>query len=359
MPGKIDDLPVSITAVDLNALTDLHQRIEARLGGMAVSAELKADWARLSGIVNQLTEDFSDLSFMHTTVLEHSSELENALSAKNEELSSLMVKMKKYLSTYLYNLILGGNEEAKSGVYKRKNFVVFFSDIVGFTDITDTLEPELLSGVLNAYLNTMTKIASKWGGTIDKFIGDAIMIFFDPEMAGDDVAESARRCVSMAIEMQSSLGLLREHFEKMGFQHALRIRIGINTGYCTVGNFGADERIDYTLIGGNVNIASRLEHHAPVGGILISASTYILIKHLIRATPKGKIQVKGVSHPIEAYEVIGLLKADEQEAAPMLSLYPDGFELKGIKYDLDQTSTIEREAMVRSLVQALNKLMHS
>ena len=134
----------------------------------------------------------------------------------------------------------------------------------------------MLSILLNSYLNEMSKIALKYGGTIDKFVGDAILIFFgDPETKGDK--EDACSCVLMALEMQERMHHLKNLWENQGITNPLEIRIGINTGYCNVGNFGSENRLDYTIIGGEVNLASRLESNAMTGQILISQETLSLI----------------------------------------------------------------------------------
>ena len=143
----------------------------------------------------------------------------------------------------------------------RKKLTVFFSDIQGFTELTDRLEPEVLSYLINNYLNEMSNIALKYGGTIDKFVGDAILIFFgDPETKGEK--EDATACVLMALEMRERMEHLRKKWEDNGISSSLRIRIGTNTGFCNVGKFGSEDRLDYAIIGGRVNLASRLEPSA-------------------------------------------------------------------------------------------------
>ena len=189
----------------------------------------------------------------------------------------------------------------------RKKLTIFFSDIKDFTRLTDTLEPETLTSIINTYLDEMAAIALRHGGTIDKYIGDAIMIFFgDPETRGEK--EDALACVKMAIEM-------REHMKKVHNENLipsgtppLQIRMGINSGYCTVGNFGSEERLDYTIIGGPVNLASRLESQAEPNEILISRSTYALIKDEIASEERGEITVKGIARPVQIYQVVDLWK---------------------------------------------------
>jgi adenylate cyclase len=131
------------------------------------------------------------------------------------------------------------------------------------------------------------------------------MIFFgDPETRG--VKKDAVACVTMAIAMQRRMAELSADWRNSGIEAPFRCRIGIHTGYCTVGNFGSEDRMDYTIVGGAVNLASRLEHEAPPGGILISYETYAHVQDEVRCEEMGRIQVRGIGHPVAAYRVVGL-----------------------------------------------------
>ena len=182
---------------------------------------------------------------------------------------------------------------------------MFFSDIAGFTETTDKMELEDVTHLLNQYLTEMSRVALDYGATIDKYVGDAIMIFFgDPETRG--VKQDALACVQMAIAMQQRMQELGDEWRDLGIEIPISCRIGIHTGYCTVGNFGSEDRMDYTIVGGAVNLASRLEHEAPPGGILISYETYAQVKDEIRCEEMGRIQVRGIGHPVATYRVVGL-----------------------------------------------------
>ncbi|MCB0545423.1 MAG: adenylate/guanylate cyclase domain-containing protein [Saprospiraceae bacterium] len=225
------------------------------------------------------------------------------IEKKNRQLERLSNQLSKYLSPQVYRSVFLG-KEVRHETY-RKKLTVFFSDIKEFTDITDSMESESLANLLNNYLNEMARIALQYGGTIDKFMGDAIMVFFgDPESKGDK--EDALNCVLMAIEMRSRMEELRQEWINDGYPHALHIRMGINTGYCTVGNFGSEDRMDYTIIGGQVNIASRLEALSEPDQILISHETYSLVKDRVVCQPLGEITVRGVRYPVKTYSVVGL-----------------------------------------------------
>lgn len=149
----------------------------------------------------------------------------------------------------------------------------------------------------------MTIITHKCGGTVDKFIGDAIMIFFGaPERTPDK--ENALNCVKMAIEMQEKMKKLQIKWFNDGFENPLHIRIGISTGTSTVDNFGAEDRLSYTVIGGQVNIAARLEGICQPDEIMISHPTWAFVKDEIECTPGEKVSVKGINREIMTYKVL-------------------------------------------------------
>lgn len=218
-----------------------------------------------------------------------------------DHLSELSRKLSKYLSPQVYKSIFHGTQDVKIGC-SRKRLTVFFSDIVGFTDATDNLEPEDLSFMINSYLNSMAEIAVKHGGTLDKFIGDGILIFFgDPESKG--IREDALACVEMARDMHLQMNTLMETWRSKGLDYPMQIRMGMSSGYCTVGNFGSESRMDYTVIGRVVNIASRLENLADEGKLLISHDSYILIRDSYTCIDKGAVKVKGLEKEISVHEI--------------------------------------------------------
>src|SRR5262249_20210578 len=139
--------------------------------------------------------------------------------------------------------------------------------------------------------------------------------FGDPETRG--VKQDAIVCVRMAIAMQKRMRELADIWLSMGIAMPLRCRMGIHTGYCTVGNFGSEDRMDYTIVGSTVNLASRLEHEAPVDGILVSYETYALVKDEVRCEARGRVRVKGIGYPIAVYEAIDLIEAVEAQSQPL------------------------------------------
>ena len=258
------------------------------------------------GTVTVMT-DVTELKDAERNLLEAKQRVEEAsklVTEKNQMLESLSSKLSKYLSPQLYKSIFSGEKNVEVAS-QRKKLTIFFSDIAGFTETTDLLESEELTSLLNQYLREMSSIALEYGATIDKFIGDAIMLFFgDPETRG--VKEDAVACVKMAIAMQQRMRDLQVAWREGGQEHVFQLRIGINTGYCTVGNFGSDDRVDYTIIGNEVNLAARLQSHADLGGILLAHETYSLVKDTVLAEETGTITVKGFAKPVRTHRVVGL-----------------------------------------------------
>jgi PAS domain S-box-containing protein len=269
---------------------------------------------------------------------------EQDLTDKSKALAALSSKLAKYLAPQVYDSIFTGQQDVKI-VSKRKKLTVCFSDLVGFTEITDKMESEDLTELLNHYLTEMSKIALQYGATIDKYVGDAIVMFFgDPATLG--VKEDALACVQMAIAMQNRVSELAHEWHDMGISTPLQCRIGIHTGYCTVGNFGSDDRMDYTMVGGTVNLASRLEHEAPPGGILLSFETYALVKDNVRCEERGDVRVKGVAAAIATYAVVGLNHSPEQGDTTHLRL----------ELEVDRMTGEERKAAAEALRRALGLL---
>ena len=269
---------------------------------------------------------------------------EQDLTEKSNALAALSSKLAKYLAPQVYNSIFTGQQDVKI-VSKRKKLTVCFSDLVGFTEITDKMESEDLTQLLNRYLTEMSKIALQYGATIDKYVGDAIVMFFgDPATLG--VKEDALACVQMALAMQARVAELAHEWRDAGIATPLKCRIGIHTGYCTVGNFGSDDRMDYTMVGGTVNLASRLEHEAPPGGVLISFETYALVKDKVRCEERGEVRVKGIADPVATYVVTGV--QEERERA-------DSAHLR-LEFEVDRMTSEERAAAAEQLQRALKRL---
>ena len=304
------------------------------------------------GIVAVYT-DITAIKNAEEAIRAANSKLERAndlVTEKNNALEVLSTKLSKYLSPQVYSSIFSGSKEVKI-VSSRKKLTVFFSDIADFTATTDDLESEELTTILNHYLTEMSVIALAHGATIDKYVGDAILAFFgDPESRG--IEEDAIACVNMAIAMQKRMRELQVEWRERGLQKPFQLRIGINTGYCTVGNFGSEDHMDYTIIGSEVNLASRLQSHAELGGILLSHETYSLIKDHVLAEERTPIQAKGIAKPVRNYAVI----------APIEDLVAQGRaiheELDGLRLMVD-LQKLDKEKAVKALEGVLTRLKTS
>lgn len=212
------------------------------------------------------------------------------LQEQKNKIQDIADKLGKYLSPQIYETIFEGKNDARIGA-SRKKLSVLFVDLVDFTPATELMKLEDLSVWLNTYLDQMAELALNHGGTIDKFIGDGIMVFFgDPETNGDK--EDAIRCVLLGLEML-----------KRADDLGLNIRIGIHSGEGVVGNFGSKNRMDYTVVGSTVNLASRLESNSSAGRILISKCTQELVKEQFHCELRGEIKVKGIDRDILTYWV--------------------------------------------------------
>ncbi len=222
-------------------------------------------------------------------------------SANARRLKTLSEQLSRYLAPQVYQSLFDGSRRAEIQT-QRKRLTVFFSDIKNFTASTARWQPEEVTFLLNSYLEEMSLVAADFGGTVDKFIGDAIVIFFgDPHTLGP--REDALKCVRMAVSMQQRLKDLQVRWRSLGIYKLFEIRIGINSGYCDVGNFGSTLRMDYTIIGREVNLAARLEQAAEPGEILISAETHALIRDEMEVDARAPVVAKGFPEPITVYAV--------------------------------------------------------
>jgi class 3 adenylate cyclase/HAMP domain-containing protein len=298
--------------------------------------------------------DITDQKRSEIALIEEKRRTEEAseqVTEKNKMLESLSAQLSKYLSPQVYSSIFSGQQRVEIASRRRK-LTVMFSDIAGFTETTEALESEELTGLLNNYLTEMSNIALEYGATIDKYIGDAIMLFFgDPESRG--VKEDATACVEMAIAMQRRMRDLQLEWLDQGLENPFQLRIGINTGYCTVGNFGSEERMDYTIIGNEVNLAARLQVHAGLGEILVAHETYSLVNDTVRAEELAPATVKGFAKPIRNYRIVGH-HDDTANRDAVVSIDKDGLRVAlylGHLTDEDRLQTIAEIEKILSRVK--------
>jgi class 3 adenylate cyclase len=309
--------------------------------------ERKLARSEASRVALEEAKDRADSLYRH--VLLETEEQKALVDEKSRMLEALSSKLSKYLAPQVYQSIFSGRRDVSLET-TRKKLTVFFSDLKDFTQTTDDLEPEDLADLLNEYFTEMSKIALEHGATIDKFIGDAMLMFFgDPETKG--VEGDATACVTMAIAMQRRMRELQNAWRTRGFQQPLRMRIGINTGYCNVGNFGSTDRMDYTIIGGEVNLAARLEEHADPDGILLSYETYALVRARVTAEEREAIEVKGIRRAIRPYALTEFL--DEPGAEDLISSEIDGMSVRIDVRHLDDT---RRQALLAELADITDRL---
>jgi len=275
------------------------------------------------------------------------------LGTANEFLASLSMKISRYLSPQIYKSIFSGQTDVTIHT-ERKKLTIFFSDIKDFTATTERLQPEQITRLLNEYFTEMSLIAFKHGGTVDKFVGDAMLIFFgDPETSGE--AEDARACLRMALDMQRRIAGLNVKWRNEGVEHPFRVRMGVNTGFCNVGNFGSADRMDYTIIGAEANLAARLQAIAEAGHVVISYETYALVRDILIARPLPPITMKGISREVVPYEVEGILDAAGARVE-VFSEHTAGLDLYLDPTLLDASAAEHVRGVLRNALDSLERM---
>ncbi|NDG84030.1 MAG: adenylate/guanylate cyclase domain-containing protein [Proteobacteria bacterium] len=219
---------------------------------------------------------------------------------EGREKKKLKGALMKYLPPALADQMIADGIDPKAEIGTRRELSILFSDIRGFTTLSESLEAEKLVAILNEYLGRMTGIVFQNLGTLDKFIGDAVMAFWGAPLPEPD---HALRAVRTAVRMRQELAALNADWSKRGIA-PLAIGVGINTGEVIVGNIGSDQRLDYTVIGDHVNLASRLEgltkqYHLE---LVIGPRTEELIRGKIIVRPVDWVRVKGKNEPVRLYE---------------------------------------------------------
>ncbi len=241
----------------------------------------------LNRTTTQLATLYDDLSTLNSN-LEKTIEEQLTQIQRTEQL-------RRYVSPQVADAILmGGEAVAFSSV--RRNLTILYSDIRGFTEMSERMEPEELVDGLNEYFTAMTDIVFSNGGTLDKYLGDGILAFFGDPIPFED---HAARAVATAFQMRDKIDELRATW--MRSQEELSIGIGISTGYVTVGNIGSATRTDYTVIGSHVNVAARLATNAEPGQILATESTLASVRDHVAGTKIEDLTMKGVRRPFRIY----------------------------------------------------------
>jgi class 3 adenylate cyclase len=279
---------------NIEARNEAYHALEQANNELREAKERIEDYSK--NLEKKVEERTIELSRAQEKLMVFNQNLKAEVKEKVKELERYN-ELRRYLSPKLTEKILSAGETLGTESQRRMMTVVF-SDIRNFSALTDSLEPEEIFFLLDRYLSEMTKIIHQYDGTLNKIIGDGLLVFFgDPIPVNDH----AQRAVMMATAMQKKVAELGPEWLQYG--HELGIGIGINTGYMTVGNIGSEMHRDYTVIGNQVNVAARLESLAKPGQILISQRTYSRVKEFVEVEKVGEIKVKGIHHPIVPYNV--------------------------------------------------------
>lgn len=235
---------------------------------------------------------------MHDALEDWNRTLAQKVKQQVEELQR-MNRLKRYLSPQIAETIMAEDED----VFKshRREITVVFLDLRGFTAFSDSAEPEEVMDVLRGYHAQMGKLIFQYGGTLERFAGDGIMIFFNDPIPCADHTEKA---VRMALDMQRKVEELRKDWLKGGYD--LDLGIGMAAGYATLGNIGFEGRMDYGAIGNVTNLAARLCAEAKPRQVLTNQKTLSKIEHLVEVEPLEELQLKGVSRPVAAFNIVKL-----------------------------------------------------
>ena len=222
--------------------------------------------------------------------------------AQERELVQLQKeKIARFLPRNLADMIMSGEHEDFLKGHRREITVVFI-DLRGFTAFVEKSDPEEVMTILRDYQTVMGHLVSEYGGTLERFVGDAVMVYFNDPLPCPNHAEQA---VKMAIAMRQAINSLQEEWKKRGIQ--LGAGIGIATGYATIGAVGFEDRLDYAAIGPVTNLAARLCSEAQHGQILVSDRVLPLVKELIKVEPIGELALKGIQRPVAVSQVVGMI----------------------------------------------------
>lgn len=294
-----------VTAAGRFAQRDFSQPVN-----IGHSCELEHVAAAFNQMADQLRATYEDLEMR---VKERTSELDAArqeLESVNAGLQETVERqvtqlertnqLRRYLSPRLAELLVSERAEVGTRI-RRRDLSVLFTDVRGFTSLSEEIEPEDLVELLNAFLTEMTRAVFDEGGTLDKYLGDGLMAFFGDPIAYEDHAD---RAVRAALAMRERLAGVQRRWFALG-QQPLSIGVGIASGFVTVGSIGSPERLEYTVIGNNVNLAARLVSAAGPGQILCNARTAAAVERWAEVRDRGPEAIRGRARPVNVFEVCG------------------------------------------------------
>jgi len=300
MITALDDMASTVRCIEMGAEDYLPKPFDP----VVLNARIRAGLSR---------KRLDELERRHA---EETGRLNRRLEARIEEQMAELVRtgeLKRFIPAQVAEGLLAGQLEAQAK-HERRKVTVLFADMVGFTDLSDSLEPEDLSEVLDEYLREMSAVLVSHGGTLDNYIGDGIMaVFGAPQRLTEQ--EQAWSAIQAAVAMRDRASELAGWIRERGIPADLQIRIGINAGHCTVGVFGSDALRAYKVVGFAVNVASRLQTEAVPGSILCGYRTYALVRDRVRAEPRDPLTIKGAARPVEAWEILGPVDEPSRMAA--------------------------------------------
>jgi class 3 adenylate cyclase len=298
MVTAVDDIESAVRCIELGADDYLAKPIDPVL----LTARVNAGLAK---------KRLHDLEVRH---VEEVDRLNRRLEARVEEQMAELVRtgeLKRFMPHQVAEGLLAG-QLAPDGGFERRKLTILFADMVGFTDLADTLEPEELSEVLNEYLREMTAVAVAHGGTLDNYMGDGLMVMFGAPQQTDERTQ-ASSAIRAAFSMRTRMEELSAATRARGIPADLRIRVGINTGHCTVGVFGSDVMRAYKAVGFAVNVAARLQTEAEPGTVVAGFRTYALVKERVKAESRPPMTIKGAARPVEAWEILAIVDDPDSE----------------------------------------------
>jgi class 3 adenylate cyclase len=299
MVTSLDDVGSAVRCIELGADDYLPKPIDPVLLGARINAGL-------------MKKRLHDLQLEH---VEEVDRLNRRLEARVEEQMAELVRtgeLKRFMPQQIAEGLMAGQLSADDG-FERRKVTLLFADMVGFTDLSDKLEPEELAEVLNEYLREMTAVAVSQGGTLDNYIGDGLMVLFGAPKQVDESVQ-AWSALRTAFGMQERVEELSTAMRARGIPADLTVRVGVNTGHCTVGVLGSDIMRAYKAVGFAVNMAARLQSEAEPGTVLVGFRTYALVKDRVVAEQRVPLMLKGAARPVEAWEIRRLVETGDEDA---------------------------------------------
>ena len=235
-------------------------------------------------------------------------ELEERVAGQVAELERVN-RLRRFLSHQVVDLVIESGDDSVLSSHRR-DIVVVFCDLRGFTPFAEASEPEDVMGVLSEYHAVLGELIDRYEGTLERFTGDGVMVFFNDPFPCDDPPS---RAIRMAIEIRDRVGALAEQWRRRAID--LGIGIGVAQGYATLGRIGFEGRSDYAAIGSVTNLAARLCAAAAAGQVLVAQRAFSAVEHDIVATPVGELDVRGFSRAVTAYAIDGI-RSEENRVAP-------------------------------------------